>query len=135
MRHDDRQGKRQSAALGGSGDSFFPHHIKELKNSNYSVNSDALSVCWDRPGDAAVTTWKSQGLHVMAVDFLLIEGAVGGGSAPPPALWNTGPPKSLWQKGKKGGTSTLNCLARSLGQHEPRAPTYLQGRWGSIGEG
>lgn len=83
-RHDDRQGKRQSAALGGSGDSFFPHHIKELKNSNYSVNSDALSVCWDRPGDAAVTTWKSQGLHVMAVDFLLIEGAVGGGSAPPP---------------------------------------------------
>lgn len=114
MRHDDRQGKRQSAALGGSGDSFFPHHIKELKNSNYSVNSDALSVCWDRPGDAAVTTWKSQGLHVMAVDFLLIEGAVGGGSAPPPPSGTQGLQSHYGRKGRKEAHQLLIALLEAL---------------------
>lgn len=60
MLDDDSQGKRQSAAPRGSRDSFFLPHIKELKNSNYSVNSDALTIHGARPGHVAVTRLKSQ---------------------------------------------------------------------------
>lgn len=59
MLEDDSEGKRQSAALGGSRDTFFLHHIKGLKNSNYSVNSDSLTIRGARPGHVAVTRLKS----------------------------------------------------------------------------
>lgn len=91
MLDDDSEGKRQSAALGGSRDSFFLHHVKELKNSNYSVNSDALSIHWDRPGYAAVTM-TFQGLRRRGVGFSLILGALGVGRPFPrlhTAVWNT----------------------------------------------
>lgn len=69
---DDSERKRQLAAPDGSRDSFFFHHVEELKNSNYSVNSGILGVHWDKPGFAAVTTLKSQGISIMEVYFLLV---------------------------------------------------------------
>lgn len=72
MLDDDSERRHQSAALGGSRDSFLVHHVKELKNSNCIVNSDILGIHWDRPGYAAVTTLKSQGLNIRKVYFLFV---------------------------------------------------------------
>lgn len=71
MLDDDSDRKRQLDALGVSRDSFSFHHIKELKNSNYSVNSDILGIHWHRRGYAAITKLKSQGINIMEAYFLL----------------------------------------------------------------
>lgn len=75
---DDSKRKHQSAALGGSRDSFFLHDMKGLENSNYSVilfsysDYDMVGIHRNGPGYVEVTTLKSQGVSIIEVYFLLI---------------------------------------------------------------